>query len=164
MASLAAKRQILCGKRRLADTEGGPTVTMQLRSRLDTSGLSSAGVWVRRQVPMPTLTDEALCLAEVVHTWNLRRLLAIEYVHGVYAEVSSPDSAPAWLYLLEVIGRKIRPTAVISNHPLSRVRLDDEVRIVALLDPHSMRVEGALVEAPGARRMLRARLTAELCK
>jgi len=132
-------------------------VKKQLRCRLATEGLSAAGVWVRRQAPMPSLTDEALCLAEVMHAWNLRRLFSLELVHGVLAEVSRPGTAPSWLYLLELVGRKLRQVPLISNHPLSWVRLDEPVRLVALLDPGTRQVMGALVESGGNRRLLEAR-------
>ncbi|HWI50758.1 MAG TPA: hypothetical protein VNT01_01285, partial [Symbiobacteriaceae bacterium] len=66
-------------------------VTRQKVRRIDVTGLSAAGLWVRRQLPIPCLTDEALCLAEVQHLWNLHGLMSLDQVSSSYAEVSSPE-------------------------------------------------------------------------
>jgi hypothetical protein len=134
---------------------GGAAVAAkpQLR-RIDTTGLSTAGLWVRRQQPIPCLTDEALCLAEVQHLWNLHGLMSFDEVCSVYAEVSSPDMAPTWLYLLSVVGRRLRPEPLVGNHPLSHVKEGEEVHLLALVQPPDLLIPGALVETAERRRML----------
>lgn len=122
--------------------------------RIDISGLSTAGLWVRRQQPIPCLTDEALCLAEVQHMWNLHGLMSFDEVGCVYAEVSRPDMEPTWFYLLSVVGRRLRPEPLVGNHPLSHVNEGEEVHLLALVQPPDLLVPGALVETAGRRRML----------
>jgi hypothetical protein len=122
--------------------------------RLDTTGLSTAGLWVRRQLPIPCLTDEALCLAEVQHLWNLHGLMSFDEVRSVYAEVSRPDTEPRWFYLLSVTGRRLRPEPLVANHPLSHVNEGEEVHLLALVQPPDLLIPGALVETAEHRRML----------
>lgn len=127
--------------------------TSKLR-RIDTTGLSAAGLWVRRQQPIPCLTDEALCLAEVQHLWNLNGLMSFDEVRCVNAEVSCPNMEPAWFYLLSVMGRRLRPEPLVGNHPLSHVKEGEEVHLLALVQPSDMLIPGALVETAERRRML----------
>jgi hypothetical protein len=122
--------------------------------RLDIAGLSAAGLWVRRQLPVPCLTDEALCLAEVQHTWDLHGQISFDDVASAYAEVSSPELAPTWVYLLELVGRRLRSAPLVANHPLCGVDEGEEVRLLALLQPPDLFIVGALVETSDQRRML----------
>jgi hypothetical protein len=122
--------------------------------RLDITGLSAAGLWVRRQLPVPCLTDEALCLAEVQHTWNLHGLLSFDAVASAYAEVSKPDLAPTWIYLLEVVGRRLGSAPLVANHPLCGIEEGEEIRLLALLQPPDLLIVGVLAETAGQRRML----------
>ncbi|HWI66514.1 MAG TPA: hypothetical protein VNT75_32190 [Symbiobacteriaceae bacterium] len=137
-------------------------VTRQKVRRIDTAGLSASGLWVRRQLPVPCLTDEALCLAEVQHLWNLHGLMSFDRVSSAFAEVSSPESAPEWLYLLEILGRRLAGDGgeLVANHPLSHVEEGEEVRLLALVQPPDLMVPGALVETASTRRMLWLRATA----
>lgn len=135
-------------------------VTRQKVRRIETTGLSTSGLWVRRQQSVPCLTDEALCLAEVQHLWNLHGLMTFDRVGSAYAEVSSPDLPPDWIYLLEIIGRRLRAGGqLVPNHPLSHVAEGEEVRLLALVQPPDLRVPGILVETPFSRRMLWVRST-----
>lgn len=129
-------------------------VTRQKVRRINTAGLSHAGIWVRRQVPIPCLTDEALCLAEVQHLWNLHGLMSFDHVSSAFAEVSSPAMTPAWVYLLEVAGHRLRTGPLVANHPLSKVAEGEEVRLLALVQPPDLVVTGVLVETEERRRML----------
>jgi hypothetical protein len=127
-------------------------VKQQQSHRLDTTGLS--GLWVRRQVEMPSLTEEALCLSEVMQTWNLSAYMSIDAVAGSFAEVSQPGRDPAWVYLLEVRGQRTHGGVLLDSHPLSQVGPDEPVRLLALLASPELLVLGALVESPAGRRLL----------
>ncbi|HYF91924.1 MAG TPA: hypothetical protein VD969_06735 [Symbiobacteriaceae bacterium] len=129
-------------------------VTGQKVQRIETTGLSAAGLWVRRQLPIPCLTDEALCLAEVQHLWNLHGLMSIDHVGSAFAEVSSPEMPPTWVYLLELVGRRLRGGNLVANHPLSQLSEGEEVRLLALVQPPDFVVPGVLVETAARRRML----------
>ncbi|HWI53033.1 MAG TPA: hypothetical protein VNT01_12915, partial [Symbiobacteriaceae bacterium] len=110
--------------------------------------------WVRRQLPIPCLTDEALCLAEVQHLWNLHGLMSLDQVSSSYAEVSSPELPPTWVYLLELTGRRLRSGDLVANHPLSQMAEGEELRLLALVQPPDLFVPGVLVETAQRRRML----------
>ncbi len=122
--------------------------------RLETDGFSRAGLWVRRLRSAPSLTEEALSLAQVLHTWNLTDLMQIAEYRSHYAEVSSPALQPTWVYLVELTGRPSDERPLPPNHPLSRASPCDEVRIVALVQPPDFHIPGALVETPAERRLL----------
>lgn len=125
------------------------------RQQIDTSGLAAAGLWIRRQRGAPALTDEALSLAQVLQTWNLGQAMQLDRYQVSYAEVSSPDLQPTWVYLVELLGRRADAGAgLFLSHPLSQVAQEEAVRIVALVQPPDFLIPGALVETAERRRML----------
>lgn len=124
------------------------------RSRLDIAGLGAAGLWVRRQAELPHLADEALGLSELVRTWQLKEHMSFDHVGSAYAEVSSPDLAPIWVFLIELTGQRLEAAAVLASHPLSQVEPGTDVRLLALVQPPALWIPGVLVETPAARRML----------
>lgn len=121
---------------------------------MDTSGLSSAGIWVRRLRGAPSLTEEALSLSHVLQTWDLNHTMQVNGYRTAYAEVSSPDLQPTWVYLIELLGRRAGGAELLSRHPLSHVSPGEAVRLVALVQPPDFLVPGAIVESEGRRRML----------
>jgi hypothetical protein len=129
-------------------------VKQQQSCRLETTGLSAAGLWVRRQTEIPSLAEEALCLSELMQTWDLSTYMSIDGVASSYAEVSRPGLDPAWIYLLEVTGRRNGGCVLLESHPLSQADPDEPVRLLALLGSPELLVLGALVETPTRRRML----------
>lgn|GEM_PF-5013990 len=128
-------------------------------SKLDTTGLSASGIWVRRQRPMPGLADEAVCLHHVMQTWDLHDRIRLDHVNSAYAEVSGLDWPPTWAYLIEVVGQKVPGDGLVLNHPLSQVADDEPVRLLAVVHPEELRVMGALVETRTQRRTVWLALT-----
>lgn len=122
--------------------------------RIDTLGLSAAGIWVRRVVKSPSLTEEALSLAQVMETWELPELMSIESYRCEYVEVGGPELPPTWVYLVELIGRRTSRRLLVSSHPLSPIAVNGEVRLLALVRPEADQVLGVLCETPGSRRLL----------
>jgi hypothetical protein len=122
--------------------------------RLETDGLSACGVWVRRQRSAPSLLGEALCLSQVLQTWNLSHCMTLDRYGSVYAEISSGEITPRWVYLVEVIGHRLSSRPQIGTHPLSQVEPFEEVRIVAVVEPEALRIHGALVETERRRRLI----------
>jgi hypothetical protein len=125
-----------------------------LTTRMDVDGLAEAGLWVRRQRSVPSLTDEVLSLSQVMQIWDLGRTMAVDRYHVGYAEVSSPDLQPAWVYLVELEGRRESGEPLLPSHPLSQADPGEPVRLLALVQPPDFLVPGALVEVPGRRRRM----------
>ncbi len=121
---------------------------------IDTTGLSDSGLWVRRMRIAPSLADEAICLAQVLHVWNVHENMEIATYNAVYAEVSGPDLPPTWVYLVELIGRRSDGEFLFSGHPLSQVAIGQETRILAIVEPRDLLIPGALVETEDRRRMI----------
>lgn len=114
---------------------------------LDTEGLNAAGLKVRRTAPTPPL-EEALSLAEVLGTWNLRAYLMLDSWQSLLAEVGTQ---PTWVCLMEVRGRRTGGGVLLPSHPLSETGLGEPVRLLAVV---SEIVLGTLVEASGRRRII----------
>lgn len=130
-----------------------------IKPRLDTDGLSECGLWVRRLRPAPGLVEEAGALCQVIQTWNLWSMMDVDRYDCAFAEVSAPDLPPAWVYLVELVGRRTEGPPLIPNHPLSRVPRGEPVRLVALVRPDTLEIPGALVEAGVERRLLWQQVT-----
>lgn len=122
--------------------------------QMDTAGLSNAGLWVRRMRHVPSLADEAICLAQVLQTWALDESMNIDDVSSAHAEVSSPNLQPTWIYLIEINGTRTNGPELPPNHPLSQVAPGEQVRLLALVQPPDYLIPGVLVEANDQRRML----------
>lgn len=123
-------------------------------SAVDTAGLSAAGIWVRRLRQASTVADEALSIAHVLQLWDLSDAMDLSHYDATYAEVSGPDLHPTWVFLVELIGRRIDDRFFFSNHPLSQVGVGEEARIVAIVQPPDFFIPGALVETESHRRMI----------
>ena len=123
-------------------------------TRLDTDGFSAAGLWVRRQHGLLSLTAEARALAELTATWQLSRYMTLEQVQGVHSEISCPGDEPRWVHLLEVAGRRTTAMPPFPAHPLAGVLPGEAVRLLAVVEPEGPFVPGALVETATRRRVL----------
>ncbi|HLN64347.1 MAG TPA: hypothetical protein VK464_22740 [Symbiobacteriaceae bacterium] len=124
------------------------------QTRLDTDGFSAAGLWIRRQQGLLSLTAEARDLAELIATWQLNRYMTLDQVQGVYSEISCPGDEPRWVHLLEVAGRRIDRAVPLPTHPLAAVAPGEAVRLLAVVEPEGPFVPGALVETATQRRVL----------
>jgi len=122
--------------------------------RMETDGLSAAGIWVRRWREPVSVSGEIMALANVLQTWNLNSTMAILTYDSAYAEISGPDLQPTWVYLVELVGHRAHPDPLITNHPLSQVELDDPTRLLAVVAPSDFSCLGALIETEGSRRMI----------
>ena len=127
---------------------------MPNQTRLDTTGFSSAGLWVRRQQGLLPLTTEALCLAELTSLWRLHHYMTLDQVQGAYAEISTRADAPRWVYLLEVQGERTTKPVPLPNHPLANIEAGTAVRMLAVLEPDGPFVPGALIETPNKSRVV----------
>jgi hypothetical protein len=121
---------------------------------IKTLGLAASGIWVRRQVSSPSLSDEALSLAQVLQIWNLKDLMSLDQYRGAHAEVSGPNLEPCWVYLIELQGHRIGNQGIFAQHPLATCANGQPVRLLALVEPGEFKVLGALVETKGGRRLL----------
>jgi hypothetical protein len=122
--------------------------------RIETDGLSEAGIWVRRWREPVSVSDEIWALANVLQTWNLNRTMSILTYESAYVEISGPDLQPTWVYLIELVGHRAYADPLINNHPLSQVGLDDPARVLAVVEPNSHACLGALIETRKKRRMI----------
>lgn len=121
---------------------------------IDTTGLSNSGLWVRRMRTAPSLSEEALSLAQVLQVWDLNENMDIDKFDATYAEISGPDLHPTWVYLVELTGRRAQGGFLFHNHPLSQVEVGEEARILAIVEPKDFMIPGALVETVNHRRMI----------
>jgi hypothetical protein len=133
---------------------------MPTHTPLDTTGFSSAGLWVRRQQGLLSLTTEALCLAELTSLWRLHHYMTLGHIHGAHAEISTPDDAPRWVHLLEVRGQRTDKPAPFPTHPLANIAPGTAVRLLAVVEPDGPFVPGALIETPHKTRVIWLRDTA----
>lgn len=124
------------------------------QTRLNTDGFSTAGLWVRRQQGLLSLTAEAQALAELIATWQLSRYMTLDQVQGVYGEISCPGDDPRWVHLLEVAGHRTERAVLLPTHPLAGVEPGEAVRLLAVVEPEGPFVPGALVETATQRRVL----------
>lgn len=122
--------------------------------RIETEGLSAEGIWVRRWREPVSLSGEIWALANVLQTWNLNRTMSILTYESAFVEISGPNLQPTWVYLIELVGHRAQCDPLISNHPLSRVELDDAARVLAVVDPMAFSCLGALIETAESRRMI----------
>lgn len=122
--------------------------------RLDTTGLSASGIWVRRVRNHHALSDEALSLAYVMQTWDFSESMIIDSYGATYAEISGPDLLPTWVYLIQLVGWRAETGHLFPNHPLSHVQPGEEVRVTAIVLPSDFLIPGALVETAQRRRMI----------
>jgi len=130
-------------------------MSLTISERIETEGLSSAGIWVRRWREPVSVTDEIWALANVLQTWNLNLTMSLGTYESAYVEISGPDLQPMWVYLIELVGHRIaEEDTVITNHPLSRVNLGDKVRVLAVVDLNATICLGALIETSDSRRMI----------
>lgn len=121
---------------------------------INTLGLAASGIWVRRQVSSPSISDEALSVAQVLQTWNLKDLMSLDQYHGAYAEVSGPHLEPCWVYLIDLQGRRTSDHSLLAHHPLAACANGQAVRLLAIVEPGEFKMLGALVETNQGRRLL----------